>query len=63
MGPRGLPGGRFGRQKTAWGLRRRGGRGAQGEKWPILVTVSVSRGPPRGPGPENSEDSEDSECP
>ena len=38
--PRDLPGGRLGPQKPV-------NRGSKGEKWPILVTVSVSRGPPR----------------
>ena len=52
LGPRGLPGGRLGPQRPA-------NRGSKGEKRPILVTVSVSRGPPREPGstpvPEASE--------
>ena len=54
LDPRGLPGGRLGPQRPA-------NRGSKGEKWPILVTVSVSRGPRREPlCPEASENPENS---
>ena len=41
MGPRGPPGGSLGPQRPV-------NRGSKGEKWPILVTVSVSRGAAQG---------------